>query len=396
MALRIDKTSILSHRLDHNGYLRVDAYATRAGVFVYQHADGSVTRELRHPDEVFKNDSIDTLASRPVVDGHPRTGMVTAKNTKHLIVGWSGERIDRAEEDHAKVSLLITDEAAISNVSDGKNVELSCGYQADIVAEDGEYNGEKYDHVQKNIVYNHIAFVERGRAGRKARVYLDSDESGISQDMDTEIERAKPESESVTMKTVKLKRDGVQTKNFKMDAQNIEIEESQEPVVASVLTHLDSAVETIRKLEKDFENLQGKYDGLKEKADQAISPERLDALARERADLCGVAAYLGMDKFDGMTNPDLKKAIVEKANPELKLDEKSADYVEGRYESVVDKIRQDNKGLESLATLKKITQPEPGEKDKTIEREDEGDAKSPRDKLNEDLSTMWQGGGQAA
>lgn len=395
MALRIDKTSIISHRLDHNGYLRVDAYATRAGVFVYHHPDGSVTRELRHPDEVFKQDSIDTLISRPVVDGHPQTGMVTAKNTKHLIVGWSGERIDRAEEDHAKVSLLITDEGAISNVNDGKKVELSCGYQADIIAEEGEYKGEKYDHVQKNIVYNHIALVERGRAGRKARIYLDTDDSGISQEMDTEIERAKPESEKVIMKTVKLKRDAVQTKHFKLDAQNIEVEESQESVVTGVLSHLDSAIGTIKKLEAEYETLQGKYDGLKEKSDQAISPERLDALARERADLCGVAKYIGLEKFDSLTNPELKKAIVQKSNPDMDLAEKSEAYIEGRYDSVVEKIRQDNKGLESLATLKEITNPDTGKHDKTGEREDEEDL-SPRDKLNADLSTMWKDGGQAA
>ena len=49
--MRMDKMSVTPQ-----GYIRADAYATRAGVFSYQYADGTVIRELRHPDDVFYED----------------------------------------------------------------------------------------------------------------------------------------------------------------------------------------------------------------------------------------------------------------------------------------------------------------------------------------------------
>jgi len=391
MTFRVDKASIIDHKLDDNGYLTVNAFATRAGVFVYRQPNGSVTRELRHPDEVFNNDSLSTLKMKPVVDNHPTSGRVTSENTRHLAIGWSVDPPTRADNDHVGVRLHITDAEAIKKIADEVNpkTELSCGYQCDCIKQDGEYNGEKYDHVQKNIRYNHIALVDRGRAGRKARIYLDSQDSAGSDEYDIQFN---PVNKKVNSMTIKIKRDAKQTKSFKLDAMNIDIAPEAEQVVNDLCSKLDGAVLHITsleaendKLKADAEKYQGKYDELKTKHDAAVSPERLDEMAKDRADLCGVAGHLGMKDFSKFSNAQMKRAIVQHENKDYKMDDKSEDYIQGRYDMVVDRIKQENKGLESLATLKKVTQASHADSDDYHMKKD---SMSPRDLMIQQTSQL--------
>lgn len=402
MSDRFDKASVISHKLDHNGYLNVNAYATRAGVFVYRQPDGTITRELRHPDEVFKADSLETLKKRPVVDNHPKAGIVNAKNTKFLAIGWNGDRTDRTEDDHVSIDVMITDEQAISKITDPDlpKVELSCGYKCDVIKEDGDFNGEPYDHVQKNIRYNHIALVNKGRAGHRARIYLDSDDGAVIDEYDPEVKHFDKE---VTKMAIKLKRQAKQTQSFKVDAMNLEVPEDAESVVNTVLDHLDSAVVQIETLEKetaklkaDNDKLQGSLDELKTKHDAAMSPERIEAVAKERADLCGVAGHLGLTKFDGLTNAEIKKAIVQHKHKDLKLDEKSDDYITARYDGIVDDIRAEHKSLESLANLKKTTQPGRTKEDAADLDKKDSKTLSPREQSIINMNKIYSGDGQAA
>jgi len=391
MAFRIDKLKLDTHRLDHDGYLHADnALATRAGIFTYHHADGSVTRELRHPDEVFKEDSASTLIQRPIVDNHPISGKVTPGNIKHLSIGTCGNKTERTDDDYLKISLLINDAAAISKITKNEKVELSCGYHADVVEESGEYKGEKYDHVQNNIIYNHLALVNKGRAGGKARVYLDS-EDAASDDFDIEAQtQLKFDNEKVTM--MKIKRNAINTNGFKLDAATVEFNDEAEGVVQNAFDHLDKAVDVISGLETDIEKkdseisaLQGKCDQLEEDKSKGLDPVKLDAMVAERADICGVAAHLDVKDYAGLSSPDIKKAIVLKANEGLTLDDKDEAYVAARFDGVVEQIKRDNKGLESLANLAKVTQKAINSNDRT----DDDEVKlSPRDQFKIDSAAL--------
>lgn len=391
MSMRFDRAEVISHKLDQNGYLLVKAKPTRSGVFVYHHADGSTTHELRHPDEVFKADSLSTLKLRPVVNEHP--GLVNAKNTKHYQVGVVSETVSR-QDDYVDTSLQIMDDEAIKLIMDEANpkLELSCGYNAETIKEAGEYNGEKYDHVQKNIVYNHVALVKRGRAGEKARIYLDSQDGAISSELDCEIKTDTQITEP-RGQVMKQKLNAVQTKSFKMDSITLEFPDDAEGAVTTVQKHLDSAVVVIGTLEEkndslvaEVEKLTGKLDEMKDK--QVVTPERLDELARERADLCGVADYVGLTGYEKMDNAELKRAIVQHKNKDLKLDGQSEGYVDGRYESIVDQIKQDNKGLESLANLKKVTQPGQTKEDGDDLDKEDGEKLSPRQQMIQDQKDL--------
>jgi hypothetical protein len=366
MPLRFDKHEISKPTIDQNGYLHADARVTRAGVFVYHKADGSTTRELRHPDDVFKADSMATLKNRPVTDGHPYPGKLDAKNTKQFSVG-SLVKSPIKNDIYLDTRMMVTDQAAIDKImrEDSPVREISCGYECKMVKESGVYQGEHYDERQTNIVYNHVAIVDKGRAGPQARLVLDAaDGAAEGFDIALKEDSNSTKRENEKMKVVKIKRAALKTGTFKTDALSVEVDESAEQAVGIILDQLDSSVDHIRGLETKLDDattkadtLQGEIDQLK--IDAVIPPETLAAMVADRADVLGVAAHIGVtDKLDSVSTDDIKKHIVMHKNPDLKADDlKSSGYVQGRYDSIIAVIKQDNAGLASLATLKAATSP---------------------------------------
>lgn len=84
---------------------------------------------------------------------------------KEVIAGTTGS--DTVFEDgYLKCSLAVWDAEAIAGIESGEQVELSSAYHytADMTA--GEFEGRHYDGVMRDIVGNHVALVDVGRAGR--------------------------------------------------------------------------------------------------------------------------------------------------------------------------------------------------------------------------------------
>lgn len=157
------------------GGLKLDAWITRTGVLTYKREDGTITRELRHPDEVFKAESLATFQHAPLTDLHPR-GRVDATNYGALSRGHLTNEVQKAEDGkHVAASVLVQDAEMIAMIDRGERKELSCGYACDLDETPGEYEGERYDAVQKNIVGNHVAAlpVGAGRAGPTAALRVD-------------------------------------------------------------------------------------------------------------------------------------------------------------------------------------------------------------------------------
>jgi hypothetical protein len=118
----------------------------------------------REPSEVFRDETIQSFEGKPVTVEHP-IKFVDPSNWKHVAVGTThnvrqGEGDD---EDYLVADLLITDEAAIDHVNRDMP-EISCGY-------DSEYEQTQTGRgLQKNIVGNHVALVDRGRAGPRCSI----------------------------------------------------------------------------------------------------------------------------------------------------------------------------------------------------------------------------------
>lgn len=69
------------------------------------------------------------------------------------------------EAPYLKNSLVVTDAKAIEAIQSGKQRELSCGYYYKPVLEDGVFQGQPYQIRMVDIIANHLALVEKGRAG---------------------------------------------------------------------------------------------------------------------------------------------------------------------------------------------------------------------------------------
>lgn len=123
---------------------------------------------LRAPEEVFAPAALASFEGKPVTNDHP-PDLIGPDDVKLYEMGHA-QNVRRGQGewgDYVVADLHIHDRELIEAIQQGKR-EISCGYECEYVQnEDGTYS-------QKNIRGNHIAVVERGRAGKLAAI-LDSD-----------------------------------------------------------------------------------------------------------------------------------------------------------------------------------------------------------------------------
>lgn len=168
-----DAAPIAGTRRTADGYLVADVRTARTGIQNYAgHEVGKpempVVKIYRPADQVFARDSLGSYAHKPVTNDHPAEA-VGATNWKDLAVGQIGDEVARDGE-FVRIPLIVMDAAAIKAVDEGKR-ELSAGYTCDLAWEAGTTpEGEKFDAIQKDIRINHVAIVQRGRAGSQARI----------------------------------------------------------------------------------------------------------------------------------------------------------------------------------------------------------------------------------
>lgn len=162
------------------GYLTATARITRIGVFVYG-SGKEARRELRLPNEVFNGDSLASFGLVPFTNEHPGEAL-NSTNTRRFAVGTVSGASRHEDDVHVTATIQITDEDTIAAAEAGKR-ELSCGYKCDLehrsgVTKDipGIPDGLRYDAVQRNIRGNHVALVDRGRAGGSVALRFDHGE----------------------------------------------------------------------------------------------------------------------------------------------------------------------------------------------------------------------------
>ena len=174
---RWDAGSVGTVERTDQGYLRAPATITKTGVFAYRLPGGKVRRELRLPDEVFREDTLASFGLSPLTNGHPPV-MLNARNTARYQVGSVVE--PRRDGNHVEAYVQITDADAIEAAEAGRR-QLSCGYHCDLEPGagvtsgiEGVPDGLHYDAIQRNIRGNHVALTDQGRCGKSVQLRLDS------------------------------------------------------------------------------------------------------------------------------------------------------------------------------------------------------------------------------
>lgn len=161
------------------GYMAVRAKAARVGVYDYagrevdpdnKHGlrDQATVKVLRDEKTVFDQRAVASFIGKPITDDHPREAVTAANWRDHARGTIMGAQWQ--EGGYLAFDLLLTDAEAIAKVDSGKR-ELSNGYSAEL--EFGDFtatDGTKCQARQASISGNHIALVDRGRAGPECRI----------------------------------------------------------------------------------------------------------------------------------------------------------------------------------------------------------------------------------
>jgi hypothetical protein len=334
--IRFDATEFTIQETEE-GFLKGVAKVTRTGIFKYVNPDGTTRRELRHPDDVFNYDSLQSMKMIPITDLHPAEGVVNIDNAKQLAVGFTGENI---QHDGVFISLpiSITTKQGVEAVKVKNRKQLSLGYNLDLERTPGTFNGDDYDCRQRNIRYNHLALVTKGRAGENVRINIDS---LIEVDEDT-TDKTINKSKGVTMPKIRL--DG------------IEYEASQE--VINALEKVNAEVVTLRAglVEKDnsISKMRADADTMKANLDKAVNevkelPAVISKAVKERIALEIIALdSLPEEKtkeISKLTDVDIRKLVILEKFPEAKLDGENEVYIRARFDAACEvKKVEDNDG----------------------------------------------------
>ncbi|MDQ0299647.1 hypothetical protein J2S78_002067 [Salibacterium salarium] len=321
--LRYDRSFVLDYEESTEGYLTVRAVVTKPGVYPYQRSDGSVQYELKHPEDIFSDQTIMSCNAKPVTDDHPREP-VTVQNVKAYGKGFSHN--DAAVGNGGvKVAFTVFDEDLIRKIREEGKREISLGFETELVAEDGDYNGERYQYRQTQVDVNHIAIVDKGRVGPEAAIRGDSDAWQVDSNKNNNggggtMPKLKiDEKEFEVPSEVKSKVDGLQAKADSYD----QLKKDHDTTVANY----DAQKTELDKKKKELEDAK--------KAEP--KQDAIDSAVEARLSLIDEARNFLADDFEykGKTDTDIKVAVIQGQDERFDAKEKSEEYVNARYDATM-------------------------------------------------------------
>lgn len=363
---RFDLAQLAAPALTADGFLQVEGRVARTGVQEYRNADGSTRRELRLPEEV--SASVAGFALAPFTNDHPSNG-VTPENARDTVVGAVGDA-QLGGDGWVTAPIRIYAADAIEATKGGR-AQLSVGYSCRLDFAPGQWQGQKYDAVQREIVVNHVALVDLARAGTQARLRLDAATADLACDTPPVTIST---SETNTMPH-ELRIDGLvfQVNDPNAQAAYDRALKQRDDSIAAMTVRVTNADTLVATANKDRDTAQAACDnaqaelktvlaeklaGLTVTVADARDPEKfapalravVEAAAASRASLLLEARrHLGVnERFDAYVDPktakdvpaksdlEIKKLVVEKLDKDVKLDGKSADYVQARYDGLVE------------------------------------------------------------
>lgn len=392
---RIDSISMDRTYYTDEGYLVDHPIVTTCGIFEYKNDDGSTRRELRLPEYVFDEKSLESYKGKPIIITHD-AGEVDKENVRREQIGTIMSKGYRDGE-NVRCEIIIHDTNALKSCG---LKELSLGYSLDTDDTPGTYRGEKYDCIQKNIEINHLALVGEARAGETARLNIDSKDNdtqtlkGGKADMynanskgrraddgaeltPEEMEAAvalfkaqkaasqaagegadgeEPEETSVSESEEKEKTPVEQVRE-NIDRRDADGEGmSPEDIIAEQKADLDTLLSEIDKLQatndmngdedEETENGAGTAPSEDENTDsddtgednesdpekKGVNMDSVEKIIAARLDVCRMADKLNLDGVEGLSVKEGRKRIIKAVNPKINLDGKSDSYINAAYD----------------------------------------------------------------
>ena len=315
---RFDSATLSEVRLS-DGFLRAKVRLTKPGVYPYQKPDGTISKEAKLPSDVYSDEFIKSLDGLPVTDGHPyeQGGFVNSENYKSLVKGIIIN--PRIEDEFVVADEIVFDPELIQDIKANRKVEVSLGVQASYTGS-GVFAGNRYDQAQTNLQGNHVAHVVKGRVGPETRILLDGFSYAIQGDAMAET-NVTPESEPSWVKKIL---DGFE----KM----ISLFKPVEPVQDSKVEPKTEAPKNPEQ-EKQISELKTLIKDLSVQLGL-----RMDEANHREVLLDQVKAVLPNESLKGISNVEIKKKLISKEFPNVKLD--SDDLVDVYYNASLELAKE--------------------------------------------------------
>lgn len=332
MVERIAFNDVGNVKTTKEGYIVASPRVARTGIQLYSGAelgvkDKAIVRVYRPEKEVFAKDAFATLAHRPITDDHPKE-MVSVDNWKKFAVGMSDGEVTRDGE-FIRVPMMLMDKSAVDRYKAGK-AELSVGYTCELKWEPGvdPDSGLAYDAVQTNIRANHIALVDTARGGHALRI---GDDGSLVADAEVEDKGTKADKEEIQMSDKKMTTLVVDSVSCVMDEQTAQIVQRALDSAKKVQSDLQAQVAKLvadakkkdedleaeeEKKKKELESKDAEIAALKKNLeDSKLTPEKIAALVKDRAETIGKATVILGDKapkdIETLDTDAVKKLVVE-------------------------------------------------------------------------------------
>lgn len=185
---------------------------------------------FRPEEEVFSEETLSSFEGKPVTDDHPQE-QVTSDNFQIYAKG-NIKNVQRGSgeyKDFILADLVIWDKELVNKIENGKQA-VSVGYSCDYE----EHGKELW---QKDIICNHIAIVDEGRAGEKAIIRDNLPKNEEEAKMPEEVKKEEKEEK---------KEEVVEKDKCKDEACEEEKKETKDSVdLAEVIQNLVSRVEAL-------------------------------------------------------------------------------------------------------------------------------------------------------
>lgn len=304
-----DTLTLDAPRRTADGYLAVRARSARTGVYQYagrevdpdnKHGlrDQAVVNVLRDENTVFDREAAQSFIGKPITDDHPRQSVTSANWRDHARGTIMGALRDG---EYLTFDLLLTDAATIQKVDAGKR-ELSNGYGAELefgsfAAKDGTACQARQSKITGG---NHVALVDRGRAGSDCAIA--SCDALPSTFLDTLRQQEKP------VKTMMI--DGLTVDVSNADTAMATIQTLIAARDAALKDAADAKAQ-VATLTTEGATKDAKIVTLEQAAkDAAPTPAQLRDAAKAYATVCDQAKALGVKVADDADTAAIMKAVV--------------------------------------------------------------------------------------
>lgn len=323
------------------GYYQGTVIPTGIGVFRYLDKNRKFVYRLRDVDDV--KAATASLNCKPITLQHPNVP-VDVNNVKELQVGMTAN--DASFDGlNNRVTVTITNKDAIDAIDRKEVKAFSMGYKCSVVDNDGVWQGVHHDQQQKDIVYNHLALVTKGRAGDKVNFMVgdsadfadffdmadpeteepqkhteDGKEHQDGQpvivndgkaDPDVHLKDSNNNNQEQSMKTIQL--DGV---DYQADEKVIDALQVAQKDAAEKLDEIHTLLSAVDEKDSQIADLKEQL----EKANDEIDESVIDAAVNAKLEILDAARAAGLEVETSDDVSDIKRKVIAAAYDSIDLE----------------------------------------------------------------------------